>query len=259
MYEIFVLIAAISIFYTLKLTYLKEYRFQVGCSGCIAIYFYSVSIACLAVDITMLISTTQIMEEIDVVEIIDGRVIATIWRRIIDVIIIGRITHIFVSAAIEYILTLLFCITLCRIAHTHTCNLLCNRSHGMDIGMKCSCLITTLSQYITGKISCYFLLFIIIRELDAKCAFKRRYNSAYTLVREIAAVGYHIKHVCLYLELADFCLDADTCNLAAIIAYFTYLHMLGCTFWCAKSQFLHILILGFHDINLSTATTAFQP
>ena len=80
--EIFVLIAAISIFYTLKLTYLKEYRFQVGCRGCIAIYLYSVSIARLAVDITMLISTTQIMEEIDVVEIIDGGVIATIWRRV---------------------------------------------------------------------------------------------------------------------------------------------------------------------------------
>ena len=173
MHEIFVLIAAISIFYTLKLTYLKEYRFQVGCRGCVAIYLYSVSVTCLSVDIAVLISTTQIMEEIFIVEIIDCGVIATIRRRVIDVIIIGRITHVLVSAAIEYILTLIFCITLCRIAHTHTRNLLGHRDHGVDISMKCSCLFTTLSQHITSKISCHLLLFVIIRELDAKGTFKR--------------------------------------------------------------------------------------
>ena len=100
--------------------------------------------------------------------------------------------------------------------------------------MKCSCLISTLAQHITCKISCYLLLLVIIRKLDTEGAFKRGDYGAYTLIREIAAVCYHIEHVCLNIELTDFCIDANTGNFAAIIANLTNLYMLGGAFRCVE-------------------------
>ena len=136
----------------------------------------------------------------------------------------------------------------------------------MNFTVEIPCLSAALFHYVTGKVCRYLLLLVIVGKLDTKGIFQGRNHGAYTLIREILAVGNHIENVCLHLVFLDIRVDSDTCYLHTFFRrksnHLANLNMAGCShtvFGQRKVELLHVLVFCLYNFYLTAASTAIQP
>ena len=125
----------------------------------------------------------------------------------------------------------------------------------MDVSVELASVIAASAQHITNKVGCHLFLFVVVRKFYTESTLKGRDYRTDTLVGKVVAIGNHILHVGLHIELRYASLDSNSSYLATFGSNLSYFNKLARAIRFAQSQFLHILILSLYDVDLSSTAT----
>ena len=124
---------------------------------------------------------------------------------IFDIVVIGIV----VLNLVLHVVALLLCLALGCISSTYTSNLFRDGEHTEHLGMEIARRRVLLTEYVTNEISRYFLLLVIVMELNAELLLQRIDNVRHRLVGKVLLVCIHTEYACTHLSLLNSALAGD--------------------------------------------------
>ena len=191
---------AIAYLHTFQRSHLKQARLHVACVGEILVDLHTILVARLQVNKQVHLAIVHVMNNVLVGEIGDGAVFP-----IVDIIVIGIV----VFHVVLHVVALLLRIALCRIARPNARNLLRDRHHGKQLGVKGAWGRALLAKHVTDEIGRDLAPLVVVMKLNAKLLLQRINHVRHRLGREILAIGIHTEDACAHLRSVDGCFCGD--------------------------------------------------